>query len=46
MKARYNFRFDNELIKEVDRIAEKEQRSRTNMIEVIIKKYIEDGKKN
>ncbi len=42
MKKPYNFRFDIELIKKLDELAEKHNRSRTNMIERLI---IEASKK-
>ena len=36
MKKAYNFRFDPEVIKKLDRLAEKHNRNRTNMIETLI----------
>jgi predicted transcriptional regulator len=39
-KVSYTFRFDTELIEQVDKQGTKENRSRTNMIEVMIMNYL------
>ena len=39
-KVSYTFRFDAELIEQVDKQGTKENRSRTNMIEVMIMNYL------
>lgn len=36
MKKTYSFRFDDILIRKVDELAEKHNRSRTNMIETLV----------
>lgn len=41
IKRIYSFRFDNDLIKKLDKKAQKENRNRTNMIEYLIKKFID-----
>jgi predicted transcriptional regulator len=37
----YSFRLDRELIEQLDKIAEKETRSRANLVEHIIKQFVE-----
>ena len=39
-KVSYTFRFDADLIEQVDKQGTKENRSRTNMIEVMIMHYL------
>ena len=46
MKKNYSFRFDDDLIKQVDELAEKESRSRSNMVKIMIEKYIENEQQN
>lgn len=45
-KSRKNFRFDEELIKQVEKLAKKENRSLTNFIETLMLKAVETSKKN
>lgn len=40
-KASFTLRIETETKKEIEKIAKKEQRSLNNMIEMILKKYIE-----
>lgn len=44
-KQNFTFRFDPELIDEIDLIARIKRRSRTNMLEVLMLEYVERFKK-
>jgi hypothetical protein len=44
-KQLYSFRFDPELIKEIEKLAKKDLRSTTNYIETILKQHLEESKK-
>lgn len=44
MKQSISITIDDKLIEELDRLAEKERRSRSNMIEILIEKQMEEDK--
>lgn len=44
-KTLYSFRFDPQLIKEVEKLAKKENRNLTNFIETTLLQIVEESKK-
>ena len=41
-KKTYSFRLEDELVEALRRLAEKENRKLSNMVETILKKYVEE----
>jgi predicted HicB family RNase H-like nuclease len=44
-KKPYNFRFEEKLIEQVQKLADKDNRTLTNFIETLLMKVVEDSKK-
>jgi hypothetical protein len=44
-KKQYNFRFEEKLIEQVQKLADKDNRTLTNFIETLLMKVVEDSKK-
>jgi hypothetical protein len=40
-KEQFSFRFEKDLIKAIDKLAEKDHRSRTNYVEIVLTQHIE-----
>ena len=43
-KKTYSFRLEDELVEELRKLAAQENRTLSNMVETILKKYVEDRK--
>jgi hypothetical protein len=44
-KKQYNFRFDEKLMEQIQKLADKDNRTATNYIETLLKKAVEEDKK-